>query len=438
MKKILLSVVAVLAVFSAMAQDDVKSVAAATKSLQSAREATENPKKNTKMATWFKYGEALVDAYAAPMGNVYPGITAEELAFLNDNAKPLSEETVEVLGAQYTKKVFPTCNYYFSTDGKLEIVEVTKVVEEKALPQAIDAFAKAASLDNGSKSKDLVGALKNVNGKLIESASNSYRLGRYEESSYDFEYAAKALATAPSSQIDTNSIYNAAIAAQLAGNDDRAKVFYEKCANIGYYGDDGVVYYKLSEIATKKGDQAESLRLLQEGFVKMPESQMLLIGLINYYVTSGENSDEIFVLLDKAKANDPSNVSLYQVEGDIHKKLGETDQALASYDKCISIDPNYEYGYIGKGILYYDQAVEYQALANEEMDDAKWKVLDEKFEESLKACIPPFEKAFDVTKDETVKKGVSEYLKNACYRFISEGDEYQQKYDKYKNYLEQQ
>lgn len=437
MKKILLSVVAVLAVFSAVAQDEVKSVAAATKSLQSAREATENPKKNTKMATWFRYGQALVDAYNAPMGSFYLGATVEELAFLNDNAKPLSEETVELRGAHYTKKVFPTCNYYFSMDGKLEIVEVTKTIEENALPQAIDAFAKAASLDNGSKTKDLVEALKNVNRKLIDYASNAYSLGRYEESSYGFEYAAKALGTAPSSQIDTNSIYNAAVAAQLAGNDDRARIFYEECVKFAYYGDDGAVYYKLSEIAAKKGDQAESLRILKEGFVKMPESQMLLIGLINYYVTSGESSDEIFVLLDKAKQNDPSNVSLYQVEGDIHKKLGQIDEALASYDKCISIDPNYEYGYIGKGVLYYEQAVDYQNLASEEMDDAKWKELNEKFEASLKACIAPFEKAFDITKDEAVKKGVCEYLKNACYRFISEGDEYQQKYDKYKNYLEQ-
>ena len=37
----------------------------------------------------------------------------------------------------------------------------------------------------------------------------------------------------------------------------------------------------------------------------------------------------------------------------------------------------------------------------------------------------------DRTKDEEIKVNVAEYLKNACYRFISEGDEYKAKYDKY-------
>ena len=54
----------------------------------------------------------------------------------------------------------------------------------------------------------------------------------------------------------------------------------------------------------------------------------------------------------------------------------------------------------------------------------------EKFEVALKGCIAPFEKAIEVTKDESLKPSIAEYLRNACYRFREEPG-YQEKYDKY-------
>ena len=160
------------------------------------------------------------------------------------------------------------------------------------------------------------------------------------------------------------------------------------------------------------------------------------MGLINYYVASGDNPQRIFELLDMAKVNEPNNASLYYVEGNIHLQLGDIDKAKEAYDKCAVINPDYEYGYIGKGIMLYNRAVELQEQAASEMDDAKYVKLVSEFEESLKGCIEPFEKAFEVSKDENVKASICQYLKNACFRF-REDSVYQAKYDKYNGYLNQ-
>ena len=159
-----------------------------------------------------------------------------------------------------------------------------------------------------------------------------------------------------------------------------------------------------------------------------------MIGLINYYISSGENTEELFNLFKKAQANEPNNASLYYVEGNARKKLGQNDEALAAYDKATQINPNYEWGYIGKGIQLYDMAVDLQDKASQEMNDAKYMALMGEFEKTLKACIEPFEKAFELTKDNEIKANIAEYLKNACFRFRTEGDEYQAKYDKYNNF----
>lgn len=432
MKKILLTVVALLTVFAANAQNEVKSVPAATKSLASAKEAVNNPKKNTKAATWIKYGQALIDAYNAPAGEILVGMGSQELDLIGFKEKPLKEEEVTVADVPYTKKVYADKNIYFASNGQVAIIEVTNPIEKDALPLAVEAFAKAVSIDGGAKTvKDATEGIKMVNEKLNSLAITEYSLNKLEESSVCFEKAAEALATAPVSALDTNAVYNAGLTAFMGGNMDRAKVFFQKSIENNYFGTDGDVYYKLSVIADKQNDAEGSKAILKEGFEKFPQSQSILIGLINYYVKSGEGADELFSLLDKAKKNDPKNASLYYVEGNAHKNLGDLEAASAAYDKCYEIDPTYNWGYIGKGIMFYEKAIEYQDLASKEMDDAKWSELSKKFEESLKSCIEPFEKAYELSTDPEVRRTVSEYLKNACFRFRGESDEYQQKYEKY-------
>jgi tetratricopeptide (TPR) repeat protein len=156
-----------------------------------------------------------------------------------------------------------------------------------------------------------------------------------------------------------------------------------------------------------------------------------MIGLTNYYIASGENTEELFNLFKKAQANEPTNASLYYVEGNARKKLGQNDEALAAYDKASEVNPNYEWGYIGKGMALYNKAVELQEKASLETDDAKYMALLGEFETVLKGCIEPFETALGLTTDEEVVASVAEYLKNACFRFRSESDEFQQKYEKY-------
>ena len=148
-------------------------------------------------------------------------------------------------------------------------------------------------------------------------------------------------------------------------------------------------------------------------------------------MTSGEDTDRLFDLLADAKKNEPNNASLYYVEGQINEKLGKFEAASKAYDDCVAINPDYAYGYVGKGILYYNKAVEIQEAASNEMDDAKDNKLVEEFESTLKACIEPFEKAYETIGDESVKPSIAEYIKNACFRFRTEGPEFQAKYEKY-------
>ena len=348
------------------------------------------------------------------------------------NTKPTSVEDVVIEGQAMLKEVYQNCNYYFR-DGVLTMIEVTNPAVPNALDKAVDAYKEAYKVDaKKTKTADIANALKSIGQKYVEQAYNAYSFGDFAKSSQLFESAFNTTATAPCAAVDTNALFNTALTAWIAKDNDRAKTFFTKCLDeYKYEGSDGDVYAKLADIYEKAGDKTAVKEILERGFASHPQSQGILIGLINYYISNQEDPGRLFDLIGQAKQNEPNNASLYYVEGNIYKELGKIDEAIASYEKCAEINPDYEYGYIGEGILYYNQAIDIQEKASNEMDDAKYMVLAEQFEQSLKSCIEPFEKAFNITKDESLKVSLAEYLKNACYRFASEDESFKAAYDKY-------
>ena len=430
MKKILFALALLASVTYATAQN-VKSESAAKAALEAAQAAANNAKKATKVATWLKLASSYMDAYNAPMGNGWIGAQAQELALVMGNQRAIGESNVEVNGTQYLKKSYPSADYYFNPSGQLAVIKVTKPIVDNALGKALDAYKNAFKNDpKGTKTADIVRGIESIAEKFTQEAYDAYTFGDMAAASKLFEAAADAFATEPCSKVDGESIYNAGFAAWAGEDFARAKSLFQKAIDNKYFGEEGDVYAKLADVTEKLGDKEGSKAFLEEGAKAFPSSQPILIGLINYYVSSGQDTDQVFELLDKTKKNEPDNASLYYVEGNINKELGKVDEAIASYRKCAEINPSYEYGYIGEGLLLYNQAYDIQEEAQAELDDAKYNALVEKFEASLKGCIAPFEKAIEVTKDESLKPSIAEYLRNACYRFREEPG-FQEKYDKY-------
>jgi hypothetical protein len=430
MKKILLALAILASLQVANAQ--VKNAADAQKAVEAAEKTAQDAKKATKVGTWMNLGKAYMDAYNVPAGNVWQGASKTELALAMGNDKPKSTETVTLAGEQYEKDVYATKNLYFTPKGQLKIIEITQPVYKNALEKAEAAYRQAAQVDSkGSKDKDIKAAMEMINQKYIEEAYNQYTFGNLKGASEAFETASKVMEGAPLNKIDTSSIYNAGFTAWAAADYARAKGFFETCLKNGYYGQDGECYAKLADVMDKTGDKANSKTFLEEGFAKFPQSQSILIGLINYYVSNNENPDKLYSLLDAAKKNEPDNASLYYVEGNIRLKLGDEAGAITAYEKCAQVNPAYEFGYIGEGQMFYNKALDLQDKAQSELDDTKYQALVDQFNASLKNSIAPFEKAYSISKDNSIKVSVAEYLKNAYFRFRSESADNQAAYDKY-------
>ncbi|MBO8444699.1 MAG: hypothetical protein IAC23_03255 [Bacteroidetes bacterium] len=429
MKRIFIALAVLLSVQVADAQ--VKTPSEAKKAVESAEAASQNPKKAEKVATWMKLAKAYVDAYDAPAGNAWVGAGQQELKLLMGSEKPSATENVTLAGEPYTKEVYAEKNLYFNAAGVLSMIEVTKPVFADALDRAYNAYQSAYKVDiKHSKTKDIVAGIKNVSSKYLNEGMNAYMFGDMKKASSLFAQAASVVAGEPVNEVDTTATYNAGFTAWMSKDYASAKEYFDTCIGAGYF-EDGEVYAKLADCQLNLADTTAAKTTLENGFEAFPQNQSILIGLINYYISSGDEPDRLFALLDKAKENEPNNASLYYVEGNIHKELGHIEEAVASYNKSYEIDNNYAFGLIGIGILYYEQALELQEKAQNEFDDAKYTALVEQFETALKNAIDPFEKAFTVSKDESIKVSIAEYLKNIYYRFRDQDQKYADGYKKY-------
>ena len=445
MKKIIIALAVLLSVQFANAQ--VKPAAAAKKAVESAEAASQDPKKAPKVATWINLAKAYMGAYNSPKGNAANmlgmGVTQQEVALTLGGEKPVSVEQVVIGGEPCTKEIYPTRDYIYNKNGQFVFIWVTAPVVEDPLAGALSAYVKAYEVDlKKSKEKDILAGIESISKNYYEDGMTAYMLGDNVAACKYFGKAAEASLTSPYNNVNTDALYNAGFTALATGDVQLAKQYFEKCVENNFFYENGEVFSKLGEIYTSLDQPEKAREMLEQGFIKFPQSQSILIGLINYYLQSKKDTGRLFELIAAAKANEPNNASLYYVEGNIYNELRQAEEdeakraellgkAVTAYDECVKINPEYEFGYIGKGVMFYNVAIEYQDKGANEMDNAKYEALVTKMENALLDALKPFEQAYNLSKDNSLRVNIAEYLKNIYYRFYSKGAEYEEGYKKY-------
>ncbi len=408
-----------------------KPAATVKKNVEAAEADVANPKKAESVASWIKLGNAYIDAYENPRGAGWTGAGRQELSLVLGNDKPSSTEEVTIGGQYFTKEVFETRNYYYDEYGILQIIEVTQPIYEDALVKAMDAFKKAHEVDvKASKTKDLNKALSDIAAKFRDEAFQQYMLNNMAAACACFENAAAASAQEPLCEVDSLSIYNTGFIAAGAGDLEKAKKAFEKSLEIGYY-ENGETFARLGDTYSKLGDNDKAIETLETGFVQFPENQAVLVGLIGLYIATEKEPDKLFGYIAQAKANEPNNASLYYVEGDIYKNLGDKEKALAAYNEASKVNPEYEFGYIGAALMFYNEAVDIRDAATNEEDDAKYDELVKEFYQCLINSGEQFEVAYNVTKNDEVKGQLAEQLRAIYFQLREQDPKYMAAYEKY-------
>lgn len=407
-----------------------KPAAEMQKNVDKALAAAQDAKKGTKAATWVKLAEAYMAAYNNPIANITLGIDRNTFSMMNKE-KPISTSTVQLEGRNYEKLEFSAVNAYFNEAGMLAIAEVTHPsVPGDLLGEAAKAYAKAFEL--GEKAEKIDPKIQEIAGKYYEDAYNAYQLGDMAKASDMFKGAADVSLIPPCSAPNYDAAYNAAFTAVAAKNYARAEEYFNLCLKHDYTSE-GNVYANLAQCSLAQADTVAAKNYLATGLTKFPNNESILTSLINVYLQTNEDPEKIVELLDDAKKVMPNNPSLYYVEGNIYAGVKNYEKAVAAYDKALEIDPNYDFAYYGKGNIALKEA---EDLINERdaLDVREWKKYDElneKVTQVYMSAVEPFEKCYELSKNEAVKVSAADFLKRLCFTLRNVDPKYQEAYEKW-------
>ena len=380
MKRILIALAVLLTVQVADAQV-TKTPAAAKKAVETAKAASENPKKEAKVVTWLKLADAYMDAYNAPTGSLFTNAPRIQLQQMPGYKPAASVEQVVIDGVPYKKESYEDKVLYFDPSDMLTMIVVTKPVCEDPLAGALAAYAKAAEVDvKGSKAKDIAAGIVRIGAKYFDEGMVQYTLGNNEAAADLIAKAADAVLTPPVSKVDTTYTYYAGYIYNQAGKYELAKKYFNKCLEAEYYAEDGNLFPALADVYMKLGDEEAGVAALKKGFELFPENANVLVGLINYYLPKEGGESDLLDLIAKAKQAMPDNASIYRVEGDIYKRLADYEKAEASYKTAIAMTPDSPDAYIALGGYFIDRCNEYFNKGQETFDQNEYDALMAQYE----------------------------------------------------------
>ena len=280
-----------------------------------------------------------------------------------------------------------------------------------ALQKGIDSYLKANELDTkGDYKVDNMKALGALQGVALNTGNEAFGTKNYDQAIAMYgqsERIAKAFG-----MVDSNAVFNSALAYETKGDAAMAIQRYQECINIGYNKPE--VYRYLASLQKKQGDLAGAITTTQAGRKAHANDKELMLDEVAFLLEAGR-SDEAEVSTKAAVEKDPNNAVLYSVLGSLYdakanpkdgKALPEAemmkwyDLAEQSYKSSIEKDPKFFDSYFNIGVLYNNRAAFIYDKIADIKDDAKYNEAKKGADEIYLKAVPYFEKAHELRPDD--------------------------------------
>lgn len=269
-----------------------------------------------------------------------------------------------------------------------------------ALEKAIESYLKANELDaKGAYKTENVQYLGALQGASLNAGNDAYMAKNYDAaiSSYALsERIAKAFG-----QVDTNAIFNMALAYETKGDAANAVKRYRDAVAAGY--SEPKVYQYISSLEEKQGNTDAAIAAAREGLAKFPSHKELRLQETSLLLAANR-SEEAETSLKAAIASDPGNANLWFALGNLFdKKATESKDPAAmqdwylkaeeAYKKAIEVDPKLFDAYFNIGVLYNNRAAAEYEKCNAIKDDAQYMKCKKVADEIYLKAVPYFEQA---------------------------------------------
>ncbi|HNR56428.1 MAG TPA: tetratricopeptide repeat protein [Flavobacteriales bacterium] len=291
----------------------------------------------------------------------------------------------------------------------------------EAMDKAVESYLKANELDTkGSYKTENVRALGALQGLSLNTGNEAFTNKNYDAAIANYarsEKIAKAFG-----QVDTNAIFNSALAYESKGDATKAIERYRDAIAGGY--NKAEVYRYIASLQRKGEDLNAAIATIGEGRTRFPDDKELILDEMSYLLAADRSAEaEESVKLGLSK--DPNNAVLWSILASLYDKKASdaTEEATMqewytkaeeAYKKSIELDPKFFDSYFNIGVLYNNRAAYEYEKCNKIKSDTEYTKCKAVADEIYVKAVPYFEKAHELKADDvqTIQQLMKLYAKS--------------------------
>ncbi len=323
-----------------------------------------------------------------------------------DKAKEFIDKTIEHPTTKEDAKAwFYRGNIYLSIhmSDKPEY----KALDDNALEVALEAYQKAQEYDKSKEFyTDILTNLFVISEQYYILGVDAYNSKSFKDAMHAFQHS--VVVSKMMGSADTMALYNVALTAELANENEVAEKSYKDLMNMGFKTPE--VFVSLGKIYMAKGDTLGGLNYIKEGRKIHPDDFNLLINEINVYLLTGDVENAL-ENLEIAVTKDDTNPTIFFAVGVAYDQLRSKypdsgsqyfEKAEESYKKAIELNPEYFDAVYNLGALYVNSAAMLIEEANKLplSEQEKYDELIEQANKYLELAMPTLEKALELQPDD--------------------------------------
>lgn len=268
------------------------------------------------------------------------------------------------------------------------------------------AFEKGKALDTKGEYANELKTQRNVAIYFDNTGRANLNAKKYDKALTAFEIAYEI-----GGFTDTTLLYFCGVAAEYSNDNAKARQYYQKLIETNHAKES--TYSSMANVCFALKDTVAGVEAMKKGRAIYPKNIGLIIMEANYYLRTG-NSVKALGNLNMAIADRPNDANYYLVRGNIYDNLANPKDnsgnditkpqnyeeqiklAEADYQKAIELKPKNFDALYNLGVLYNNQGVNYNKLADDIMDNAKNAAMNAKANDQFNKAFPVLEKALEI------------------------------------------
>ncbi len=286
-----------------------------------------------------------------------------------------------------TNELAETWVYYALIYTDLALLDTTETAVA-TYQKALEGREKAISLDSNDEHAENLGALSSMLAQFeLNQGAMAWEAGNYAGAYDAFE---KGLTYLPG---DTTLLYYAGIAAINDNQFDKAVAKYVELVPIDEYSNNRQIVLDASRLYLQLGDTTNALKYAQIATEKHPEDAEIATHNIELNLMAGKEESILATLQSQAERS-PNDKTLQYYLGIAQASLKQDDEAIASYQKALAIDPEYLEANINLGAAILTKGINYyNETNNKNLPQAQYEAEIKKAYEIFDSALPYLEKA---------------------------------------------